>query len=75
MTWTLATFQRASVSLKMATYHSKEIQMRSMFLRQTMVPFRLLERMWDSWEQAYREVLEEIAQEEEDRRHNRNEER
>ena len=49
--------------------------MRSMFLRKTMVPFRLLERMWDSWEQAYREVLEEIEQEEEDRRHNRDEKR
>jgi len=49
--------------------------MRSMFLRHSMVPFRLLERIWDSWEQAYKEVMEEIAQEEEDRRHNKNEER
>ena len=49
--------------------------MRSMFLRQTMVPLRLLERVWDSWERAYKEVIEEIKQEEEDRRHNKNEER
>ncbi len=49
--------------------------MRSMFLRHTVAPFRLLEKIWNDWEEAYKAVIQEMKDEEEDRRYNRDEKR